>query len=89
MSADERERSHLVRQHVKGGLGRREASERMEIGVSPVQTAGLFLATMRRRGHRVPPSRPAVELLPEWISGRPEIAALLNGLYAGFGETWR
>jgi hypothetical protein len=36
MSADERERSLSVRQHVKGGLGRREASERMEIGVSPV-----------------------------------------------------
>lgn len=33
MSADERERLHLVRQHLKSGLGRREASERMGIGV--------------------------------------------------------
>ena len=41
MSADERERLHLVRQHLKSGLGRREASERMGIGVR--QLNGWFV----------------------------------------------
>ena len=86
MSADERERSHLVRQCVEGRLGQREASERLGIGVRQfkrlVQSwrqsgdAGLV---SRQRG------RPSNRCLDE--VRRAEIAALLTGRYSGFGAT--
>jgi transposase len=86
MSADERERSHLVRQHVEGRLGQREASERLGIGVRQFKRlvrswrqngdAGLV---SRQRG------RPSNRRLND--AGRAEIAALLKGRYSGFGAT--
>jgi transposase len=81
MSADERERSRLVRQHVEGRLSQREASERLGIGVRQFKRlvrswrqdddAGLV---SRQRGgpsnHRLSDLR------------RAEIAALLQGFIA-------
>ena len=84
MSSDERERSHLVRQHVEGGLGQREAAERLGIGVRQFKRlvrswredgdAGLV---SRRRG------RPSNHRLSDLR--RAEIAALLTSRYSGFG----
>jgi transposase len=86
MSADERERSHLVRQHVEGRLSQREASARLGIGVRQFKRlvrswrqdddAGLV---SRQRG------RPSNHRLSDLR--RAEIAALLQGRYAGFGAT--
>ena len=86
MSADERERSHLVRQCVEGRLGQREAAERLGIGVRQFKRlvhswrqsgdAGLV---SRQRG------RPSNRCLDD--ARRAAIAALLTGRYAGFGAT--
>jgi transposase len=86
MSANERERSHLVRQWVEGGLGQREASERLGIGVRQFKRlvrswrqdgdAGLL---SRQRG------RPSNRRLHDVL--RAEIAVLLKGRYSGFGAT--
>jgi transposase len=86
MSADERERSHLVRQCVEGRLGQREAAERLGIGVRQfkrlVQSwrqggdAGLV---SHQRGH---PSNRRLDDVR-----RAAIATLLTGRYSGFGAT--
>ena len=86
MSANERERSHLVRQCVEGRLGQREASERLGIGLRQFKRlvrswrqdgdAGLV---SRQRG------RPSNRRLND--VRRAEIAVLLKGRYSGFGAT--
>jgi transposase len=86
MSADERERSHLVRQFVEGRLSQREASEQLGIGVRQFKRlvhswrqngdAGLV---SRQRG------RPSNRRLDE--ARRTVIASLLTGRYSGFGAT--
>src|SRR5882757_5301839 len=86
MSADERDRSHLVRLCVEGGLGQREASERLGIGVRQFKRlvrawrqdgdAGLV---SRQRG------RPSNRRLND--VRRAEVVALLKDKYAGFGAT--
>ena len=86
MSAEERERSHLVRQCVEGLLGRREASERLGIGVRQFKRlvrrwrgagdAGL----VSRRGGRAAPNR-----LDDAV--RERVKSLLRGKYPDFGAT--
>ena len=86
MSASERDRAPLVRRHVEGGLGQREASERLGIGVRQFKRlvrdwrregdAGL---TSRQRG------RPSNNRLAS--DRRAEITGLLQGEYEGFGPT--
>lgn len=86
MSASERDRASLVRRHVEEGLGQREASERLGIGVRQFKRlvrdwrregdAGLM---SRQRG------RPSNNRLA--ADRRAEITALLRGKYQGFGPT--
>jgi transposase len=86
MSADERDRSHLVRLCVEGRLGQGEASERLGVGVRQFKRlvrawrqdgdAGLV---SRQRG------RPSNRRLND--VRRAEIAVLLTGRYSGFGAT--
>jgi transposase len=86
MSADERERSQLVRQCVEGRLGQRAASERLGIGVRQFKRlvrswreAGDAGLVSRQRG------RPSNRRLND--VRRAEIAVLLKGRYSGFGAT--
>ena len=86
MSAPERDRASLVRRHVEEGLGQREASEWLRIGVRQFKRlvrdwrregdAGL---TSRQRG------RPSNNRLAS--DRRAEITGLLQGKYEGFGPT--
>jgi transposase len=86
MSGAERERAYVVRQALGHGLGQREASERLGIGVRQFRRlvrswkqegdAGLV---SRQRG------RPSHNRLSEERRGR--IADLLRGKYADFGPT--
>jgi len=86
MSVRERERSHLVRRYVEGGLSQREASERLGIGVRQFKPlvrawraegdAGLV---SRQRG------RASNRRLKE--AERERIETLLRGKYQGFGPT--
>jgi transposase len=86
MSADERERSHLVRAFVEARLGQSEASERLGIGVRQFKRlvrawrqdgdAGLV---SRQRG------RPSNRRLND--TRRSELVALLKDKYVGFGAT--
>jgi transposase len=86
MSADERDRSHLVRQYLEGRSGQREASERLGIGVRQFKRlvhswrqhgdAGLV---SRQRG------RPSNRRLGDFR--REAIATLLTSRYSGFGAT--
>jgi transposase len=90
MSADERERSHLVRAFMEARIGQREASERLRIGIRQFKRlvrvwrqdgdAGLV---SRQRG------RPSNRRLND--VRRAEVVALLQDKYAGFGATlaWR
>jgi transposase len=86
MSADERERSHLVRQFVEGRLGQREASERLGIGVRQFKR---LVRSWRRSGDAGLVScqrgRPSNRRLDD--VRRLAIAALLTGRYSGFGAT--
>ncbi len=86
MSASERERASLVRRHVEEGLGQREASERLGIGVRQFKR---FVRDWRRDGDRGVVSRqrgrPSNNRLV--ADRRAEIAALLEGKYEGFGPT--
>ena len=86
MSADERERSHLVRQYVEGRLGQREASERLGIGVRQFKR---LVQSWRRSGdaglvsrQRGRPSNRRLDAVR-----RAAISALLTGRYSGFGAT--
>jgi transposase len=86
MSADERERSHLVRAFMEARIGQREASERLRIGIRQFKRlvrawrqdgdAGLV---SRQRG------RPSNRRLND--VRRAEVVALLQDKYAGFGAT--
>ena len=49
MSASERKRASLVRRHVEEGLGQREASERLGIGVRQFKR---LVVAWRRQGDR-------------------------------------
>jgi len=86
MSASERERASLVRRCVEEGLGQREASERLGIGVRQFKRLvrewrrdGDTGLVSRQRG------RPSNNRLAEERRGR--IAELLKGKYEGFGPT--
>ena len=86
MSASERERLHVVRQAVEGGLGQREGSARLGIGVRQFKRlvrawrgAGDGGLLSRRRG-RASPNRLAA-------GPRARIAGLLREKYADFGPT--
>ena len=86
MSRSERERLHVVRQAAEGGLGQREASERLGIGVRQFKRlvrvwrgegdAGLVSRQRGRASH----NRLAEEK-------RARLSALLGEKYADFGPT--
>src|SRR5262245_42854306 len=86
MSAEERERSYLVRQFVEGRLSQREASERLSIGVRQFKR---LVHSWRRDGDTGLVSRqrgrPSNRRLDE--ARRTTIASLLTGRYSGFGAT--
>jgi hypothetical protein len=86
MSADERERAHLVRLSVQGVLGQREGAERLGIGIRQFRrlvyrwrTEGDGGLVSRQRGC------PSHNQLPRDV--RERVRALLKDKYADFGPT--
>ena len=86
MSADERERSHLVRACVEARLSQREASERLGIGVRQFKR---LVRAWKHEGDAGLVSRQRGRASNRRMSAsrRAEIAVLLKEKYAGFGAT--
>ncbi len=86
MSRSERERLHVVRQAAEGGLGQREASERLGIGVRQFKR---LMRSWRREGDAGLVSRQRGRASHNRLAEekRARLSALLREKYADFGPT--